>query len=180
MDNAIDDVFIPTYFTELWMPISKTAAVMNTLRDFFRQHGLDATGKYAFEIYANKNSVFWMSPSYGEEPVVRIDVFWFGYSAGDPSVVFFPKFWNLLQAFDFRLHWGKYLPSDPLPEKRWAKYFKERYPRWDDFLRIRATMDPRNIFLTSYWREHLGLEQQLAPTVVTSARHLEVESPPPI
>ena len=28
MDNGIDDVLMPTWFTELWVPVSKTKAVM--------------------------------------------------------------------------------------------------------------------------------------------------------
>jgi D-arabinono-1,4-lactone oxidase len=158
MDNQIDDVLMPTFFTEIWIPISKTRAVMTTLRDFFDKGGLAATGTYSFEIYGAKASPFWMSPASDGEAAVRVDVFWFGYNAGDPAVDLYPAFWDLLAPFGFKLHWGKFLPGDPPPERKWAKYFAGQFRRWNDFLELRARLDPKNIFLTAYWREHLGLE----------------------
>ncbi|UQA57364.1 D-arabinono-1,4-lactone oxidase [Polyangium aurulentum] len=160
MDNGMDDVLMPTLFTEIWIPLSRTREVMTTLRDFFERGGLDATGTYSFELYAAKASPFWLSASYGE-PVFRVDVFWFGYNAGDPTKDFYPKFWDLLAPFGFKLHWGKYLPNDPAPLKSWAKYLSQQFAHWNDFLAQRARLDPKNIFLTSYWREHLGLEDAL-------------------
>ena len=73
-------------------------------------------------------------------------------------MAFYEQYWELLKPLDFRLHWGKYLPNDPEPGKVWAKYFARQYPRWDYFMRLRAELDPHAIFLTRYWREHLGLE----------------------
>jgi D-arabinono-1,4-lactone oxidase len=160
MDNGVDDVLMPTLFTEIWIPLSKIQETMTTLRDFFNSQGLAATGNYTFELYAAQASPFWLSASYGE-PVFRVDVFWFGYNAGDPATDFYPRYWDLLKEFNFRLHWGKYLPNDPPPDKTWAKYFRQQLPRWDDFMAQRAKLDPKNIFLTSYWREHLGLEDAL-------------------
>jgi|GEM_PF-1031750 len=161
MDNGIDDVLMPTFFTEIWIPVSKTQKVMATLRDFFEKGGLAATGTYSFEIYGTKASPFWMSPSSDGEAVVRVDVFWFGYNAGDPAAELYPQFWELLKPFGFKLHWGKFLPNDPLPEKKWAKYLAQQYKHWSDFLDVRKKLDPKNIFLTNYWREHLGLEGAL-------------------
>jgi hypothetical protein len=45
-------------------------------------------------------------------------------------------------------------------------FLSRRYPRWDDFLALRAERDPNNIFLTDYWRERLGLRDlpQSTPT----------------
>jgi hypothetical protein len=159
MDNGIKDELLPTWFTEIWIPISRTQEVMTTLRDYFNRNGLSATGTFSIELYGAKSNPFWMSPSSDGEPVVRVDFFWFGYNAGDPAKEFYQQFWDLLAQFNFKLHWGKYLPGDPLPEKRWAKYFAARFKHWGDFMALRAKLDPKNIFLTSYWREHLGLEE---------------------
>jgi hypothetical protein len=156
MDNGIDDLLIPTWFTEIWIPIDQTKKVMCALRDYFETKGLTGTGTYAFEVYAAKESPFWMSPSHGS-PVVRVDVFWFGYNSGIPED-FYLQFWELLKPFGFKLHWGKYLPRDPHPAKTWVRYFEKNNPNWQNFCNLRARLDPRNIFLTEYWREHLGLE----------------------
>ncbi|MFZ5891069.1 MAG: FAD-binding protein [Myxococcota bacterium] len=157
MDNGVDDELLPSWFSEIWVPLAKVRQMVNLLKDHFERGGLEATGTYSFEIYASKRTPFWMSPSYGESDIARVDCLWFGRNGGDP-VAFYEQFWELLKPLGFRLHWGKYLPNDPLPGKRWAKYFSEQWPRWHDFMRVRKELDPNSIFLTRYWREHLGLE----------------------
>jgi hypothetical protein len=95
-----------------------------------------------------------MSPAYRQD-VVRIDVFWFARNAAPPDQAFFPQFWRLLAKHDFRPHWGKYLP--PPDSSTGVGYLRKNYPRWDDFMRRRAAHDPGQIFVTDYWRRHLGI-----------------------
>lgn len=47
-----------------------------------------------------------------------------------------------------RPHWGKQHTAPP-------SYLRRLYPRWDDFLRIRAELDPAGRFLNPYVRELL-------------------------
>jgi hypothetical protein len=150
MDNAASDKLLPTRFTEMWFSIQNTAEVMARLRDHFNRVGFPATGPYACEIYATKRSRFWMSPAFDRD-VVKIDHFWFTHSIGDPSETYYPQFWDLLKDLDYRLHWGKYLPKDS------AKFLPTRYPHWNDFMNLRRMLDPHDVFLTDYWRAHLGL-----------------------
>jgi hypothetical protein len=151
MDNSLSDNWIPYEFTEFWIPIAKTREVVNKLREHYAKQGISATGAFPCEIYAMKKSPFWMSPSYDLD-MMRINLFWFANNLGNPATDYFPQFWELLKEFDFRLHWGKYLPADS------AKYLKAQYPRWNDFMKIRAEMDPNQIFVTEYWGKHLGIE----------------------
>jgi hypothetical protein len=51
----------------------------------------------------------------------------------------------------YRFHWGKYLADDS------ASYLKRLYPKWDDFMRLRAELDPDQVFVSAYWRKHLGI-----------------------
>jgi len=153
MDNRVDDKLVPTDFTEIWIPISRTAEVMSTLRDYYRKAGYKATGSFSCELYAAKKSDFWLSPSHGED-MFRVDIFWFGYNAGDPQKVYYPQFWNLLMPkFSCRFHWGKYMPVDP-------SYLRQQYPKWDAFMALREEMDPQQIFVTTYWRERLGIAKK--------------------
>ena len=161
MDNDIDDKLMPTDFTEIWIPISKTKEVMQKLRDFYREGGYEATGSYSCELYAAKKSAFWMSPAHGTD-VFRVDVFWFGYNEGNPAVDYYTQFWDLLtKDFDCRFHWGKHMPVNP-------EYLSRQYPKWKDFMALREKMDPKQIFVTEYWHDRLGIEpctrtQPLAP-----------------
>ena len=154
MDNEIADRLMPTAFTELWIPIANTKAVLNKLADFYGPGKYAATGTYACEIYGARRSDFWLSPAYGTD-VVRIDIFWFGGNAGSPATSFFPMFWKLLATSGFRPHWGKYLP--PADGPTGARYLAANYPRFDDFMTLRAKQDPNGMFVTEYWRDHLGI-----------------------
>lgn len=158
MDNQMDDQLWPTEFTELWIPIEKTAEVMRKLRDFYAGGGdarqaYDHTGSFSCELYASAPSPFWMSPAHGGA-MFRVDVFWFGLNGGKPTDEFYPRFWRLLEEFGFRPHWGKTLPP---ASAAWQSYYRANLPMLDRFLALRAQLDPKQIFVTSYWRSHLGI-----------------------
>lgn len=155
LDNQIEDRLLPTDFTELFIPLEQSAEVLRCLKAHYEENGLRATGTYACEIYAAKRSPFWLSPAYGED-MVRIDIFWFRKNDRDPVKEFYPQFWELLKRFNYRLHWGKFLPDDPAM----PAYLRSVYPRWDDFMRLRNAMDPDQRFVTSYWRQCLGIPHQ--------------------
>jgi hypothetical protein len=154
MDNQISDRLMPTEFTELWIPIEQTVAVMKALAGQYAK-GYSATGTYACELYAAKESPFWMSPAYGTE-VLRVDLFWFGRNGDQTPQSFYQQFWDLLVPFKFRPHWGKYLPAPTAPFG--PTYFGGVYPHLADFLELRKTYDPNQIFVTDYWRQQLGIE----------------------
>lgn len=155
MDDQISDLLMPTEFTELWIPIERSVDVMTALRDHYGQGGYAATGTYACEIYGTKASDFWMSPAYDRD-VVRIDLFWFARNGDQTAEQFYGPFWDLLRAarLPFRPHWGKLLP----PAATFgADYYRGVYPKLDAFLSLRQRYDPRQVFVTDYWREQLGI-----------------------
>ena len=65
--------------------------------------------------------------------------------------------------FPFRLHWGKFQPASGPDDRGWIDFFADQYPRWNDFLALRAQRDPNNIFLTGYWCDRFGLWSEPAP-----------------
>jgi D-arabinono-1,4-lactone oxidase/FAD binding domain len=156
MDNQMDDQLWPTWFTELWVPLDKTAEVMQALKRWYDGGGDPVTayahtGAFSCELYASRRSPFWMSPAY-ERDVFRVDVFWFALNGGDPEA-FYQHFWEILRPFAFRPHWGKCLPISA----GWADYYAREIPRLKDFLALRDKLDPGQIFVTEYWREALGI-----------------------
>ncbi len=153
MDNQMNDKVMPVWFTELWIPISKTQVVMKALKKFYAQ-GPKQTGAFCCEIYAAKKSNCWLSPSYGSD-VVRFDVFWFGNNKENPGDAFYPQYWKALAPFGFRPHWGKFLP-DPKGAQG-VRYLKKQYPKWNNWMKLRKQLDPHGLFLNDYWRAHLGV-----------------------
>nr|ARK10090.1 hypothetical protein A6C57_06910 [Fibrella sp. ES10-3-2-2] len=153
MDNQMSDKLFPVWFTELWIPIDQTQAAMNFLRTFYKDP--ENAGIFSVELYAAKASNFWLSPAYKTD-VFRIDVFWFGLNEENP-VDYYNRFWTALPAagFDFRPHWGKYLPDPTGPQG--TTYLRSQYPRWEQFMALRQQMDPHNLFVTPYWQRNLGL-----------------------
>ena len=152
MDNKLSFKILPFSFSELWIPIGKAKAVMNVLRNYYLSHGVNATGNAPFEIYTSGKSQFWLSPSYGRD-VVRFDWYWFNNNPNGNASHFFQQFWDLLKPFDYRCHWGKYLPDDYKGPR-----LHKLYPMLKKWLKIRDEMDPGQIFVTQYWRNIFSIK----------------------
>ncbi len=158
IDDQLDDRLWPLRFMELSVPLDRAEEMMRLLRDYFRAGG-DAeeayarTGPFACQIYPGKASEHWLSPAYGHD-VIRFDGFWYGTRAGDPRDHFFRGVWELLAPLGFRPHWGKVLPAPP---RRWVEHYERALPRLSSFRALRQRFDPDAVFLTSYFREHLGI-----------------------
>ena len=170
MDNGADDQLVPTEFSEVWVPLGRAQQVMEILHTYFTEPEDDheayrRTGLYAWELYAAKPTPMWMAASHTSgadewrDGVLRIDPYWFAANPGDPAQAFYPQVWELMRdhQIPFRLHWGKFQPIIDAPNREWVDFFKAQYPRWDDFLALRARRDPHDTFLTGYWRDRFGL-----------------------
>ncbi len=158
MDNGMEEALWRTDFTELWIPIDKAAQVVQAMKTYYaaagdKKEALRRTGPFTVELYSGKRSDFWMSPGYGSD-CLRINVFWFHRWAGEPSDSFYPAMWELLEPFGFRTHWGKYLPK---ASAKWLAHYKKQLPKLGEFLKLREQFDPKQIFVTSYWREHFAI-----------------------
>jgi hypothetical protein len=177
MDNTASDELLTTEFTETWIPLPRTREVMRLLNRYFTEpkdghEALRRTGTYAWELYSAMPTPFWMSAAHSsgddewKDGVFRVDPYWFADNADDPATTFYARYWKLLRDNDipFRLHWGKLQPVYKPWDRSWVDYFRAQYPRWDDFLRLRAERDPNNIFLTDYWRDRFGLWAEPPPS----------------
>jgi hypothetical protein len=170
MDNQASDTLLPTEFTEAWVPIGRTREAVRLLDAYYREprdarEAYRRTGTYAWELYSAMPAPFWLSPAYSsgddvwKDGALRIDPYWSAHNAADPAEDFFPGLWNLLRdnGVPFRLHWGKFQPVYARGDRHWVDFFRSQYPRWDDFLALRAERDPDDVFLTDYWRDRFGL-----------------------
>jgi hypothetical protein len=153
MDNQMSERFLPTTFTEIWVPLDRAGEALRALRAWFDRDGYEATGAYLCEIYAAKATRGWLHPGHGRDSL-RIDPFWFTRNPGDPVRGWFRGYWEALRPFGYRLHWGKLLPADPALG---CAYLRRQYPRWDDFSALRRELDPGDRFLTRHWAGALGI-----------------------
>jgi D-arabinono-1,4-lactone oxidase len=190
MDNQADDELLPTEFTEAWVPMPRTRDVINLLNAYFTEprdedDAYKRTGTYAWELYSAMPSPFWLSPAHSDgadewkDGALRIDPYWFADNAANPAETLFAGLWRLLRenGVPFRLHWGKFQPIYARGDRDWVDFFRSQYPRWDDFLALRAERDPNNIFLTDYWRDRFGLWDEPEPRPMPEA---EASGAPPV
>ncbi|MBB6113100.1 D-arabinono-1,4-lactone oxidase [Mucilaginibacter lappiensis] len=154
MDNQMSDKLMPVWFTELWIDICDTEKVMQALKGYYDVQPITVDLSFSCEIYAAKKSPFWLSPAYNRD-VIRIDVFWYGNNQGDPAT-FYQNFWDLFAPFNYRPHWGKYIP-DTVNGMPVATYLSKLYPKWHTWMNLRQQVDSRQIFVTDYWRQKLGI-----------------------
>ncbi|MES2107347.1 MAG: D-arabinono-1,4-lactone oxidase [Bacteroidota bacterium] len=154
MDNQMSDELMPVWFTELWIDIDQSQAVMDTLKEYYDKQPITIDLSFSTEIYAARSNPFWLSPSY-QQDVIRIDVFWFGYNKGNPAE-FYQAFWDLLAPFNYRPHWGKYIP-DTVNSTPGVTYISNQYAKWNDWMTLRAKMDPQQVFVNDYWRGKMGI-----------------------
>ncbi|MEJ7734627.1 MAG: D-arabinono-1,4-lactone oxidase, partial [Polyangiaceae bacterium] len=143
MDDEIDERLLPTAFTEIWLPLEHTGEAMRRLRDLYRDDPA-AAGSFVTELYAAGPSPFWMSPAHGGA-MLRINLFWLEKNPGDPREQFFPRIWALFEDLSPRLHWAKLVPLDA---RAAGRTLAPSFAHWQDFLRVRAELDPDGLFLT--------------------------------
>lgn len=137
MDNEISDTIMPVSFTELWFPIDQTQQIMNELNELFTTD-FAAVGNFFTEVYAAKESPFWMSPGYGGNKV-RVDATWFTANEKGNPADFFKPYWRIFEKRGYRCHWGKYTPED------YGVGVRARYQKYDEWMAVRAKMDPKQV-----------------------------------
>ena len=83
----------------------------------------------------------WLSPAYERESCyIAVHMF-----KGMPYRSYFSHIEEIFRRYSGRPHWGKI-------HTRTSQELAELYPRWHDFRRIRASLDPQGIFLNDYLR----------------------------
>ncbi len=83
----------------------------------------------------------WLSPAYQRESAyIAVHMY-----RGMPYNAYFEAIEAIFQRYQGRPHWGKM-------HTQTAHSLEKLYPRWHDFRRIRASLDPKGIFLNSYLR----------------------------
>jgi FAD/FMN-containing dehydrogenase len=89
----------------------------------------------------------WLSPAYQRDSAyIAVHTY-----KGMPYHDYFRAIEEILLRYEGRPHWGKLHTLK-------AEQLAERYPKWDDFLQLRAELDPQGIFLNDYLRTLFGIQ----------------------
>jgi FAD-linked oxidoreductase len=89
----------------------------------------------------------WLSPAYQRESAyVAVHMY-----RGMPYQSYFQHIEEIFKRYQGRPHWGKM-------HTRSASDLAALYPRWDDFRRVRAALDPQGVFLNDYLRQLFDAE----------------------
>jgi FAD-linked oxidoreductase len=129
--------------SEFAVPRDAVHHVLSQLRDLVPR--LRHPVAFPVEVRVAAADDVWLSTAYGRDSAyIAVHQF-----AGMPYREYFSDFASIAGEVGGRPHWGKLhdLSADSL---------RGRYPRFDDFLRVRDDVDPRRVFTNAYLRRVLG------------------------
>ncbi|THH09898.1 hypothetical protein EW146_g8541 [Bondarzewia mesenterica] len=137
--------------TEWAIPYENAQACLRELRDWFESEFADPHGlrpHCPLEIRFSEADDVWLSPSYGQRTCWIGIIQYKPYGFNVPYRRLFRAFEAIMARHGGRPHWAKahHLRPDAL---------RAMYPRFDDFCRLLADVDPRGIFHNEYVARHI-------------------------
>ncbi len=118
---------------------------------------VDAFNHYRFKVHFPLENRFlkgddiYLSPAYGRDSAhISFHVY-----KGMPYKAYFDAMESICRNHQGRPHWGKL-------HNLTAQELQPLFPKWNDFLNVRRSLDPNGLFLNGYLRQLFGLESPLA------------------
>jgi FAD-linked oxidoreductase len=122
------------------IPAEHTSAVIAEIQECIERHQFKVN--FPLECRFVHADDIWLSPAYRRESAyIAVHMY-----RGMPYKPYFRHIEEIFKRYQGRPHWGKI-------HTRNAGELAELYPRWHDFRRVRAALDPQGIFLNDYLRE---------------------------
>ncbi|BBM82721.1 D-arabinono-1,4-lactone oxidase [Candidatus Uabimicrobium amorphum] len=122
---------------EYSVPLEKGTEVLREIEAFIRKENIKVT--FPIEFRVAKEDDIYLSPSYGR-PSVYIAIHSF---KGVPYEKYFAGCEAIFRKYNGRPHWGKM-------HNLKASDFKNIYPKWENFHRVRRELDPDGLFMNPY------------------------------
>ncbi len=121
------------------IPAEHAVAVINEIQACIEQHQFKV--HYPLECRFVHSDDIWLSPAHQRESCyIAVHMY-----KGMPYRDYFYHIEEIYKRYHGRPHWGKM-------HTRSAAELAELYPRWHDFRRVRAQLDPQGMFLNDYLR----------------------------
>jgi FAD-linked oxidoreductase len=131
------------------IPAADFLAVLAEIRAVMKREKFNV--HFPIECRFVQSDDIWLSPAYQRESAyIAIHMY-----KGMPYERYFRAIEPIYQPYGGRPHWGKMHTLD-------AATLATRYPRWDDFRRVRAALDPDGVFLNDYLRRLLDADTPIA------------------
>ena len=124
---------------EYAIPVEHTQTVLGEIQACINQHRFQVHFPLGCR-FVHADDI-WLSPAYQRESAYIAAHMYRGMEYKS----YFRHIEEILLRYDGRPHWGKMHTLD-------AARLAALYPHWHDFRRIRATLDPRGLFLNDYLR----------------------------
>ena len=122
------------------IPVEHTVAVINEIQECIQQRQFQV--HFPIECRFVHADDIWLSPAYQRDSAyIAVHMY-----RGMPYRSYFYFIEEIFKRYKGRPHWGKM-------HTRTARELAELYPRWHDFRRVRAALDPQGVFLNSYLRD---------------------------
>jgi FAD-linked oxidoreductase len=143
-----DRVFTSPRKVRFWemeyaIPRQAVPEALNRLRRLVDEIGMQIS--FPVEVRVVKGDDLWLSTAHGRDTgYIAVHVY-----RGTPYDAYFSGVERIMDSYGGRPHWGKlhYQTADTLAQ---------RYPRWDDFQRVRSRLDPDQRFANPYLDRVIG------------------------
>lgn len=139
---------------EFALPQAEIPEVVRRIRQLIEDRGWRIS--FPIEVRAAASDENWMSTAYGRETGYVAVHRYYRETPGS----YFTEVEQIFREHGGRPHWGKL-------HTRTEEYFREVYPRFDDFLAVRDRLDPEGRFGNAYLQSVLG---EIRTADVTASR----------
>lgn len=140
-EGFVIDCLFKQYVNEWAIPAERCAEALEKIREAIKTNGFAA--HFPIEVRYVKADDIWLSPCYGRDTAYIGVIMYRPYGLPVPYKKYWQIYEDIMRGCGGRPHWAKAhgLRADDLAQI---------YPRWRDFLAIRAALDPSNIFINGY------------------------------
>ncbi len=138
------------------IPAEHTVAVIREIQECIERHRFQV--HFPLECRFVHSDDIWLSPAYQRESAyLAVHMY-----RGMPYQEYFNHVEEIFKRYGGRPHWGKMHTCT-------AANLAGLYPRWQDFRRVRAALDPDGMFLNDYLRSLVDADRPVEPMVSTPA-----------
>ena len=138
------------------IPAEHASAAIAEIQDCINQHRFAV--HFPLECRFVHSDDIWLSPAYRRDSAyLAVHMY-----RGMEYKPYFRHVEEIFRRYQGRPHWGKIHTQD-------AAHLAALYPRWNDFRRIRAALDPQGMFLNDYLRELFDADTPLPDTASSEA-----------